>query len=215
MTRDEAVAAIKLQLGFRANQDANIVTCLKQAQQQLELQPVKPWFLVSEDSYIRTTADEDRLPLPSDFLEEVDDAVFKYVPDGSEGIADEVELIKDEYDVLRRNFKQTVSGAPEAYCLIGSYFRIFPLPDDEYLIRMIYYKQDTVLSTNVENGWLKYAPYVLMGKAGQLIAGGPLRDAEAFKIFQGWEAQGVLALNGQNVSRSMANRRLQIGGPAV
>ena len=222
MTRDEAVAMIKLQLGFRSNQDTNIVTCLQLAQTQLELQPTKPWFLMSEDSYIRTEADEERIPLPDDFLEEVEDAVFKYVPDDSDGLSDEVDLFKGEYDQLRKNYKNWVntttdleSGAPEAYCLMGSYFRIFPLPDDDYLIRMIYYKKDTVLSSNVENGWLKHAPLLLMGKAGQMIAGGPLRDMDAVKVFQGWESQGALALFGREVSRDMANKRLQMGGSHI
>lgn len=213
MTRDEAVSMIKRQLGFRSNQDANIVTCLKLAQTQLELQPIKPWFLVSEDSYKRTTTDEERLVLPTDFLEEVEDAVFKYVPDDATTLASEIDLVKDDYDVLRKNFHDTEAGAPQAYCLMGQYFRIFPVPDASYMIRMIYYKKDTVLDSNVENGWLKNVPMLLMGKAGQIISEGPLRDTQATAVFKSWEVQGTLALNGRNVSRDMANRRLQMGGP--
>lgn len=215
MTRDEAVAMIKLQLGFRSNQDENIVLCLKLAQEQLELQPIKPWFLVSEDSYKRLTADEPRLILPSDFLQEIEDGTLYYVPDDSEGPDDHVLLEKDDYDVLKANFKGVVSGAPQAYSLLGSYFRIFPIPDDVYMVRMVYYKKDTVLSTNVENGWLKNTPLLLMGKAGQMIANGPLRDKDATAVFQSWEAQGSLSLNGQEVARNMINHNRQIGGPHI
>lgn len=212
MTRDEAVAMIKMQLGFRQNQDANIVLCMKLAQTQLEARPTKPWFLLGEDSYKRTTADEDRLVLPTDFLQEVDDGTLYYVPDDADGTEDHVLLVKDEYDVLKKEYAETEPGAPEAYAIIGSYFRLFPTPDDDYLIRMLYFKKDTVLDTNVENGWLKYAPMLMMGKAGQLIAGGPLRDADALKVFQSWEAEGGLTLAGQEVARSVTNRRLQMGG---
>lgn len=215
MTRDEAVSMIKMQLGFRANQDANIVTCLSLAQTQLELQPTKPWFLVSEDSYIRTEAAENRVPLPEDFLQEHEDGCLYYVPDDVEDATDHVLLVKDDYDVLKANFANKVSAAPQAYAILGSYFRIFPVPGDDYLIRMTYYKKDTLLTTNVENGWLKYAPMLLMGKAGQIIAGGPLRDMEAVKVFQNWEMQGALSLNGQEVSRNVTNHSRQIGGRHV
>lgn len=222
MTRDEAVAMIKLQLGFRSNQDANIILCLKLAQTQLELQPTKPWFLISEDSYAFTTPDEERVALPTDFLQEVDEAVLRYVPEDADSPADEVDLVKEDYDTLRANYRGWTdtttgesSGAPQAYCILDGYFRIFPLPDTLYRLRMIYYAKATVLDTNVENGWLKYAPLLIMGKAGQMIAGGPLRDSEAMKVFQGWEAQGSLALAGQVVSRDMSNRRLQMGGSHI
>lgn len=222
MTRDEAVAMIKLQLGFRSNQDTNIITCLKLAQTQLELQPTKPWFLISEDNYTFTTPDEERIALPTDFLQEVDEAVLRYVPDDAEGLGDEVDLEKQDYDTLRQNYRKWTntttsaqSGAPQAYCILDGYFRIFPVPDELYRLRMIYYAKATVLDSNIENGWLKYAPLLLMGKAGQMIAGGPLRDSEAMKVFQGWEAQGSLALAGQVVSRDMSNRRLQMGGSHI
>ncbi len=222
MTRDEAVAMIKLQLGFRSNQDANIVTCLKLAQTQLELQPVRPWFLISEDNYAVLTPDEQRLALPTDFLEEVEDAVLRYVPDDAESVADEIDLVKDDYDVLRKNYRNWVNpvnglatGAPEAYCLLDGYFRFFPTPDAAYTVHMIYYAGATVLDSNVENAWLKHAPLALMGKAGKMIAVGPLRDATAAQVFADWEAQGSLALHGRNISREQANHTRQIGGRHV
>lgn len=215
MTRDDAIALMQIQLGFRTDQSANLITCLKVAQQQLELQPTKPWFLISEDSYIRTEVDEGRLPVPSDMLQEADDGVLYFVPDDAEDESDHVLLKKDQYDILRGNFAETASGEPQAYALLGDYFRIFPIPDDDYLIRMIYYQQDTVLDSNVENGWLKWAPYLLMGKAGQLLSLGGLRDSQATVVFQGWEQQGAIALHAQNVAREMANFDMQVGGPHV
>lgn len=215
MTRDEAVALIQEQLGFHSDLSTNIITNLKFAQQTLEKGPTKPWFLISEDSYIRTTAEEPRLPIPSDFLQETDEAVLRYVPDD---ITDgEVDLKKDFYDVLRKNYMDvdtgTVeSGPPEAYALIGIYFRLFPTPDDDYLIRQIYYKSDTVLSSNVENAWLKHLPMLLIGKAGKQLASA-LRDSVAASTFGQWENEGRLLLLSQTIDREMANRDMQIGGP--
>jgi len=218
MTRAEAVTLIQRQLAFRTNLEDEIIAELQAAQIQLEAEAIKPWFLVSEDSYIDTTSDEQRVAVPSDFIEEVDEAVLRYVPDDVSGDDPEIDLIKGDYDELRKTYSDedtgTVeAGAPEAYALLGNYFRIFPTPDDTYTLHMIYYKQDTTLSTNVENNWLKYVPYLLMGVAGQQIAGGPLRDKDAFAIFQSWEAKGRDALMRKNTSRDVANRNLQIGGP--
>lgn len=215
MTRDEAVAAIQEQLGFRSDLSTNIITNMKLAQVTLEKGPTKPWFLVSEDSYIRTTNAEQRIPIPSNFLQETDQAVLRYIPDTlTDG---EVDLKKDDYDVLRKNFLDTTTGtietgAPEAYALLGNYFRIFPTPDDDYLLRQIYYKTDTVLSTNVENGWLKHVPYLLIGKAGGQIASA-LRDSAALSTFKSWENEGRLILLSQNVDREFSNRDMQVGGP--
>lgn len=215
MTRDEAVAIIQEQLGFRSDLSTSIITNLKLAQTTLEKGPTKPWFLVSEDSYIRTEVDEPRVPIPSDFLSETDQAVLRYVPDTlTDG---EVDLTKDDYDTLRKNFFDpdtgtTKSGAPEAYALLGNYFRIFPTPDDDYLLRQIYYAEDTVLSTNVENNWLKHFPYLLIGKAGKQIAGA-LRDSAAFGQFSQWENEGRVLLLSQTLDREFANRDMQIGGP--
>lgn len=218
MTRDEAVAAIQLQLGFRTTLSSSIILQLQLAQTTLEKGTVLPWFLISEDSYIDTTADEQRIPIPTDFLEETDEAVLRYVPTTVTEEDPEVDLVKDDYDVLRKNYLDTSTGAiqsgpPKAYCLMGEYFRIFPTPDDEYRLRMVYYKQDTSLSTNVENGWLKHVPKLLMGLAGKQLSGGPLRDAMAYKIFDEWEQTGRARLVQKINSRQLANRSLQVGGP--
>lgn len=209
---------IQLQLAFRTTLSTEIVTCMKLAQIDLEGEPLKPWFLISEDAYIRTEADEDRVPIPEDFLGETDEAVLRYVPDDPDEDNPELDLKKDDYDTLRKNFMDEstgglLTGSPEAYCLLGAYFRIFPTPDDDYLVRMIYYQKDDELDTNIENQWLKHVPRLLMGKAGKLIAQGPIRDSVAWQVFDSWEREGRAALTNFVVSRDMANRDLQVGGP--
>lgn len=212
MTRDEGVALIKQQLQARANSDSSIVSYMQLAQTTLESSPTKPWFLVSEDTFTTTSDGEERVALPTDFLCEVEEATFKYRPDDWPD-EEEVDLIKDDYDVLRVNFREEDDGPPQAYALLGQYFRVFPLPDAAYQVRLIYYKQDTVLTTNVENNWLKYAPLLLLGSAGQLMGAGPLRDKDGMTIFDRWISTGLKLLQNQNVDREMRNREMQIGGP--
>ena len=215
MTRDEAVALIQEGLGFRTTLSSNIITHLQLAQETLEKAPTKPWFLISEDSYIDTTAAEQRLVIPTDFLEEPDQAVLRYIPDTlTDG---EVDLVKDDYDVLRKNYFDSSTGTietgePEAYALQGAYFRIFPTPDDAYTLRMIYYAKADILDTNIENVWLEHIPLLLIGKAGKQIAAS-LRDKDALAIFAGYENEGRVLLHSQNIARDMANRDMQVGGP--
>lgn len=215
MLRSEAIALIQQQLGFTTAMSSTITSNLQLSQQVLEQAPTKPWFLITEDSYIDTVSGEQRIPLPTDFLQETDDALLRYVP--TDTTEEEVDLWKDDYDVLMENFKDTVTrvmreGSPEAYALMGSYFRIFPLPDDAYRLRMIYYAKAEVLSSDIENAWLKYAPYLLMGHAGKNVAAA-MRDSNALGVFTGWEREGRLILTTQNEARQHSNRRYQMGGP--
>ena len=215
MTRDEAVALMQQQLGFRTDLASTIVTNMKFAQTNLESAPTKPWFLISEDSYADTVSGEQRIAIPTDFLEEIDEATLRYIPDDlTDG---EIDLIKGDYDQLRKDYQDTTTGTtavgePEAYALLDGYFRIFPTPDDVYRLKMIYYKQDTVLSSDIENNWLKWAPKLLMGETGAMIASS-LRDAAALGTFQRWTSEGRVLLFGQNEARKHANMNYQMGGP--
>lgn len=210
MMRDEAVSIIQQQLGFRSDLSTEIITNLKLAQTMLEAGPTRPWFLVTEQQFISLTVGEQRVLPPVEMLTEIDSARLVYVPSSS--AADPVDLVKEEYDQLAEDFKDVANGPPEAYALLGDYFRIFPTPDSNYTIKIIIYGQDAVLSSNIENGWLKWVPYALIGKAGAQIATA-IRDTTALATFRGWEQEGRLALHGMDVARDTANRVLQVGGP--
>lgn len=209
MTRDEAVAMIQQQLGFRTTLSTEIVAYMKLAQHQLEQLPTKPWFLRSEYAHIYTEPNEARLPVPNDFLQEVEEDALWYIEDPTDDEEAPTPLYKDDMDQLAVRLAGT--GVPEAYALDGLYFRLYPTPDDEYYIRMIYYKKGAELSTNIENVWLKYAPKLLMGATGLDIAAAT-RDMGAVKIFESWRAEGAAALASQNEARQHAGRSYQIGG---
>lgn len=205
---------MQIQLGFRSDQSANIILHLKLAQTMLEKSPTKPWFLIAAEDTFTTTIAQQKLTIPTDFLQEADAGVFRYVPDDADGLDDEVDLVKGDYDVLRANFRIVAPGKPQAYALFGGYFYIFPAPDAVYTLHMIRYGQDTVLSTNIENNWLKYSPKLLMGSAGKEIAAA-LRDSNAMEIFNRWEAEDRILTFSSEVARDSANADMQVGGPHV
>lgn len=215
MTRDEAVAIIHQQMGFRSDLSSVIVTHMKLAQQQLELEPAKPWFLLTETLSTETEEGQPKVLMPSGsiaMLEEFDNGALYYVPDSGDDEGKNLKLGKFEYDVLVENYKDTDPGYPVAYALRGKYFHIFPTPDDIYTLKILIYANDTILDSNVENNWLKYAPLVLIGKTLKMIATAP-RDQVAKTTGQEWEREGRLALIAAEETRDLANQELQIGGP--
>lgn len=207
MIRDLAVELIKQQFGMRRTGDTVIVQNLVLAQVGLEMMPTKPWFLLSEKSTVVTTINEQRVPIPSDFIMEYNEEGLSYIDaDGTEH-----DLVKADVDTLKVYFKEEGTGEPAAYALVGDYFRLFPTPAAAYNIGMIYYQKDATLDTNIENKWLKYVPHLLMGTALSQIAT-PLRDKAAMEQAKLWIAMGSQILNAHNVARDSANRVDQIGG---
>jgi len=177
--------------------------------------PTRPWFLLQEDSLVNTTISDERIEIPQDFIAECDELPLRYRPSDYPS-SDEIQLRKDSYELLKRNFAPSTilpgtQQVPQAYARVGNYFRIFPLPDQNYQIRLIYYAQDVVLTSNVENKWLKYVPDLLIGAAGKLLATG-LRDAGAYGEFSKMEAQCMDRLLRENEEQKVANQTLQMGG---
>lgn len=131
MTRDEAVAIIQQQLGFRSDLTSTIITTMKLAQDQLELGPTLPWFLLSERSFNLTTVDDQRVPVPLDFLQEYEESALIFVKSADEeiilGKRDLDKLLKDFPAGLPEDDNQT--REPQFYALRGTYFIIFPVPD--------------------------------------------------------------------------------------
>ncbi|MFQ5741990.1 MAG: hypothetical protein ACE5HV_00195 [Acidobacteriota bacterium] len=212
MTRDEAVTEVQRGLGFRTDLATEIITALKTVQSELERRATLPWFLLTEVASASTVKDEERVPVPSDFLREYEEDALHYF-NGATGVADEdvwTPLAKDDLEFLRDELPG--SGAPQAYALDVKYFRVFPTPDAVYTLKQIYYKTDTVLNSNIENQWLKYAHALLIGEAGIKIASG-LRDKEGLPLFQSMAQRGANDLLVENEARAHEGRRYIMGGP--
>jgi hypothetical protein len=212
MDRDTAVSRVQRQLGFRTDLNEQIVDAMQDAQVQLEAEETLPWFLQSEISSISTVVGEERVKLPSDFIREWEDDPLWYFNSSAE----EDEDVWNELDkgtdlgVLRRTYSG--EGPPQAYHLTADYFRVFPTPDEIYTLKMTYYKNALVLDTNIENVWLKYFPWLLIGKAGVSLASS-LRDKNALTVFAALELTNHTAMVHDTEARRHANKRYIMGGP--
>ena len=210
MTRDEARALIQQTLVWRSDKADEIVTALKNAQTKLERGAELPWFLLTEVSSSSTVSGEERIELPSDFIREAEEHALYYYNGAASADADKwVPLLKDGMEFLRSEYPG--SGAPQAYAQVGVYDRIFPTPDDAYTIKRIYFKNDAVLSTNIENNWLKYYPFLIIGEAGRMISPA-FRDKDGKATFDEWASEGRIAMIVDNEARMHTSRRYVMGG---
>jgi hypothetical protein len=211
MTRDEAVAQIKQVLGFRSDLTTQAEDGLKFQQNELEHEAQLPRFLLEETLSLTCTADTERMTPPTGFLREWDeDGLYVQEPDSDP--VKWIKLEKDEPSYLRSVYGETEASIPEAYAFDGTSFMLFPTPDAAYTFRMIYYKADTVLSSNVTNKWLTNLPYLLIGRAGAVLAASA-RDQAALGIFGSMVAENTAKLNSWSTDRDMAGKKLVVGGP--
>lgn len=212
MIRSDAVTRIQQGLGWRSDKSTQIITALQDAQLELETAGTLPWFLKTEVTSLVTVASTQTVSLPTDFLRESEDGDGGlYLYDSTAEVEDQWKMLeKDDYNYLRDNLPG--DGKPEAYYLHETQFFLFPIPDAVYNLRLIYYKKDTSLSTDVENDWLKWASDVLMWKAGLRLA----EDFESATLITKMEkrlARGMARMLQDTLSRDLNGRKLTMGGP--
>ena len=193
MQRDEMVTFIANTLGNRADKNDRIVDMLNFViRANLEKDPVHPWFLLSERSTAVTTADEPRLPVPTDWIQDWEfGCLWRY-----DATADPIDkrLVKDDYNALKVRY--TTPGEPSHFAMAGGYYVLFPIPDAVYTIKQKYYKQATLFVTGAAgdaptatNVWSLNAADWLMGVAGMKMAM-EMRDEKALQMFAGMKQSG-------------------------
>ena len=211
MDRDSAVTRVQRILAFHDGLSTEIADALQDAQVELEKGKTLPWFLESEISSISTVDGEERVKLPSDFIREWEDDPLWYFNASAEEDADKwTPLAKDDLEILRATYPG--EGAPKGYNLDVKYFRIFPTPDAAYVLKMIYYKHDALLTSNVENLWLEHYPWLVIATAGVPMATS-LRDADALKVFAQLEIKHHDIMVADTEARKHASGRYIMGGP--
>ena len=207
MTRDEAVAFINDRLGDRTGLTTKIQNEIKVAQTRLEGSAELPWFLLTLNTSLVTVASTQTVAVPTGFLRAHEDIPLYLIdPDGRR-----VRLEKSSYDALEREPELDDPGQPSDYDLIGLNWYLFPIPDAVYSLRSFHYLADTVLSTNIENNWLKYAPGTLIGEAGYWIAR-YLRDPEATQYFRDYRDEDIRRMQIENEARKQASAAAFMGG---
>lgn len=211
MLRDAIVALIAQHCGNRDDLDTKIIAEMDYVQ-TIELEQSGnslPWFIMTEDATASTTANEPRLPVPTDFLIEIDDQMLE-VYNSDTGRYQEIR--KGTQDELAELYAEEATGLPKRYSLSGHYFRFFPTPDAAYTIRMRYMASQALPSSgNIENPWMKYASDLIMAKVGMRVAGLHLKDFDTATLFKAMETAAVARLLKLQTAREEANRTRSMG----
>ena len=214
MLRDAAVDLIMSRLGKRSDSALRVDVISEMTFVQdvlLEGGIFLPWFLLSESATTTTTADDERVQLPSAFLGEWEEGALYRVPD----TGNDIQLIKDDYEALKGRY--TGTGAPTHYDLAGDYFYLKPTQDAAYTIKMRYYQRATSLAgtygdaTNIENLWLKWASDVFIGEVGVIIAGQVLQMPKAVLQFTKQAQSGWARLRIKDTSVRETNKERSMG----
>lgn len=208
MTRDEAVTIIGDRLGQRTNLTTQIQNELKLAQIRLERSPELPWFLLVDSSGFTTGTTAGSTNLPTGFLREHEDENM-LVQDTATGEWTEVEKIFGADGKIKEI--SAAASKPQFYTLFETTLRFWPDPDKDYNLYWPYYKADAVLTTNVENKWLKYHPDVLICSAGIQISRF-LRDQGAISMFGSDLSLALATMRQETVARREFGRRAWMGG---
>jgi len=222
MLRDSLVTLLKQRLK-RANTtafDTIIETELQYVQDTLEAGITLPWFLLSENLSAITTIGDERVPVPvnvdgavvtagqrtRDFLREYEEGALWWRENSTD---DWVPLKKGIYEHLL--VKYPGSGSPKGYALDGMYFRIRHEPDKEYNLRIKCYLREPLLTSNIENNWLIYAPDLMLEETGIRVARYHLRDEAAAKMFEADAAKSRMKLFIIDEARKHTNFEYEMG----
>lgn len=166
MTRDDVVKLLGYRLESREDLAERIHLEMDFVQSTiLEEHEWLPWFLESELAEAATTPEEWRVPVPEDFLMEIEPSALWIVD--AEGVRHE--LVKKDMDLAVK--LEPGTGLPKYYSLQGEYFYFAPCPDATYSLQMLYYAKDARMSlANVETRWLKHAADLVIACVGRELA---------------------------------------------
>jgi len=218
MTRSEAVALVNQGIGFRPSGNSlegAIVLKLQEAQRDLESGKSLPKFLIQENQTLTLPAGSHSVTMPSGFLRESDENPLHYFSTTS-GRA--VFLVRRGYKEALESIQDPTSGsslpdvarAPKIFVVRKGTVDFITTADQTYTFYWDYYKAADLLTTDIENIWLRVAPEWLWGEAGWRIAM-DLGNADAMTKFDRIRTSGRAALFGEQLAAELASGELQMG----
>lgn len=220
MTRTEAIQRINDGIGFRPTGnplEPTIIKRLQEAQRDLEHGKTLPKFLVQEDQPLVLLPDTHTIALPTGFLRDVDETGIRFYTPGKQtprflkrvyykdGI--QASAFVSEHDpsepIQRR--------APQFYVIRRTNIDFITVANVTYNLVWDYYKAATVLNTDDENEWLKYAPEWLIGEAGLRLARS-LGNQQAQTEFEAVRTAGRASVFADDITNELSSGPLAMGG---
>lgn len=203
MDKATIVKRVAFRLGNVRGMDTLIEAEVDATINRLENEDFRPWFLLSENNTYKTTIGERRVPVPREFLSEYEDTALYVVHDGLD-----YPLQKMSQEEARVKW-QGSQGVPQAYALTNKYFRLFPAPDAEYELELIFYRRSGALA-NDENPWfVEAADWVIYDTAAHMLLA--RKDKRYMEMEQLSQEQKALVMR-RHTEREETNREVIFGG---
>jgi hypothetical protein len=194
--RSVAVTRIQDGLGFATRQSDKIILRLQEAQRELELGKTLPKFLLREDQTFTLLAGTHSVALPTEFARLDDDNPPYFTAVGAT-IPTFVTIKRSYKDAVEANASDTPASPKVAVIRYATMDFIVPA-DTDYGFTWNYYFHAGLLTSDVENRWLQYAPEWLIGEAGYRMAF-DARDKDAMANFDSMRKMGRAAVFGEIV----------------
>lgn len=209
MLRDAAVALLGQRLGNRTDLAASIIEEMQLVQGTLleKAGTFLPWFLEADYASLSTVANTEAVALPTNFLGWIEDEPVWLYDTTATAVWDK--LPRKRAGTLRE--KYTTTGRPLEHAVGVESLLFAPVPDAVYTIKFRYYAADTVLSTNIENKWLKHASDLLIAKTGEIMASQYLMNTKLTEVFTKAAQEATARVYTQHENREHSGRSYQMG----
>lgn len=157
MTNAEALTLMMARLAGRSavSTRALLLIELNEKIKQLEIGPLKPWFMEAASVGLTTTAAVQTSALPTDFIEEYEDGALRIAD--LDGVWRDPDPKKVSIEVLERETDGVDPALPAGYAIFGANIYWGPAPDQDYAYKLKYYKFSTAVvddDTPIANPWL-------------------------------------------------------------
>lgn len=190
MILDQAIKEVQQIAGWRSDKVVEITAALQYAQTEREKPGLTfPWWLTIKSSLVLTVGQQ-VYAFPTNYIqdsEESDGNLYVYTIPGQTN-SRTVFLNKMNFEEAQIRYYgewpyiySTPSGAPTDqsatigpgmpidYVLGPTGITLYPVPDNTYTLVWSYWGNDAAQALGQENGWLKNAPWVLIGDAAEKI----------------------------------------------
>lgn len=116
-----------------------------------------------------------------------------------------------EISKLRQDNSNTI-GRPQFYAVVDGAFEVFPNPDTDYTVELVYYETIPHLSSSLQSNWvLEYFPDVIL--YGSLLHSAPyLQEDSRVQVWGSLYQAAISAINfeGERARSSGSGRRIKI-----
>jgi len=204
MTPQEAITLLRQRLGARtpSNQlGEHLLRELNAVQLDAEGGPLYPFFLESYAGGIVPSTTFNGFSLPDDFITEHEERPLSWTSAG--GVVTDLE--KRPFDELIH--LHNTEGDPSYYAIVGGTdVYTFPYPTTGTYSLHYYAHIDpvTVDSLGTTNKWDRFAPLLLIARAGFNYAANTFKDPELTSVFQKQVTDAEAKLIALNTQQSMA-----------